>query len=167
MPIKIKPLSRKTLKPAIKLLHGVFAYPEGRRETKKGLTISLDPEKYKETYKKEKLKWVKYYVALEGAKVVGTSGLYKMENDPKETFWLGWFCVDETYRRKGIGSKLLDYTIREEKRRSGRTLKLWTTNHPPMLTAQILYRKMGFKIFKKERISGTGYQTIYERLKLK
>lgn len=159
--IKIEPLSKKTLKPAIRLLQNVFDYPEGRKQIKLWFTASLNPDKYQKLYEKEKSKWVQYYVALHKNKIIGTTGLYQLENEKNDVYWLGWFCVDERYRRSGIGREIIDFTFKEERKLGGKVLKLWTTNHPEMEAASKFYKKLGFRVVKRDKIPKTGFNTIY------
>ena len=103
--MKIVPLNEKSLKEAEKLLEKVF-HPS--KEEKLTLISSIYPKKYEEYLKKHNFKELKYYVLVENKKFIGMIGLYAYD---KESYWLGWFCVDEKYRSKGFGKKLLDFAI--------------------------------------------------------
>lgn len=100
-------------------------------------------------------------MALDKDKVVGTTGLYQLETEGNDVYWLGWFCVDEKYRRSGIGRIIIDFTFEEERRLGGKVLKLWTTDHPLMEASGKFYKKLGFRVVKREKNPKTGFNTIY------
>jgi len=53
-----------------------------------------------------------FWVAIdENNNVVGTTGIYTYIKDENEAIWLAWFCVDPEQRGKGIGKKLIEYSI--------------------------------------------------------
>jgi len=158
--MKIVPLSEETLEEARRLALSVFTDKEDRKNIRGWFEASLDPEKYKELHLKAGTK-AKYWVAIdeETNKVIGTTGLYTYDKE-KDIIWFGWYCVDPKYRGKGVGSKLLDFTIKKAKETGRRYLKLYTTDSPEEAKAHKLYDKKGFKTIERKE------DTMIKELKL-
>jgi len=51
------------------------------------------------------------FVADINGKIAGIIGYWRLGHHPKKVAWLDWFAVDESYQRKGIGSKLLSHML--------------------------------------------------------
>jgi len=52
-------------------------------------------------------------------KLIGISGLYSLEEDSFEAYWINWFAIDDRYTRLGIGTqmfKFLEKRVEEEKK---------------------------------------------------
>ena len=165
--IKVKKLSEKYLKEASFLANSVFR----DEDVLPGVPFkaSLDQEKFEEFNKIAKYEYssLEYFVAVdETEKVLGTTGLYSRREDEKDTDWLGWYCVDPKFRGKGIGSKLLDYTIRKAKERGKKFLRLYTSMSPKEKAAQRVYNSRGFRTFRTETNEHSKYETIYKVLVL-
>ena len=97
-------------------------------------------------------------------RLVGTTGLYTYTRDKAEAVSLAWFCVDPDVRRRGIGSRLLDFTIQEARSTGRQYLRLYTSDRPNEAAAQLLYESRGLEIVaKKKRLFET---TIYRELRL-
>jgi ribosomal protein S18 acetylase RimI-like enzyme len=96
--------------------------------------------------------------------LLGTTGLYQYNCDVKEAVWLAWFCVHPDVRRRGIGSRLLDFSIEEAKRTGLQYLRLYTSNRPNEAAAQILYESRGLKVTRKKW--RPFHTTIYRQLRL-
>lgn len=160
--IKIEPLTKKYVTQACNLGNLIFSYEEIL--SSKAIGANLDPKKYKklESIYKEVVS-TESFVAIDKEKVIGVVGLYKIKEDVINTFWLGWFFVDPNIRGKGIGGLLLDYAIGEAKKRGTKYLKLYTSNHPNEKIAQILYKKRGFKITKRELLKDGMYRIFYQK----
>lgn len=156
----IEPLTRDKLQETIRLVHRIFPN-EAKMPVNPGtaLTVSLDPQnvEYIQFWEKDGSDWFEYFIArdIQADKVIGTSGLYHLKTDPTAIVYVGWFCVDEAYRRKGVGSALLAYTIERAKKLEKSTLRLYT-DESENEEAQSLYEKFGFRTFKKEQ----GKQSI-------
>lgn len=159
----IEPLSQERMQEAVNLTHSVF--PEDAlsedRSPALAFAASLEPEKLKDYSNKFGLGSLEYFVLMDkkADKVVGVTGLYTQKEDPKETVWLGWFCMDPSYRGKGLGEATLRWAVREAEKRGYKTIRLWTTTDPNEAVAQNLYEKLGFKIFAEEE--KPGYKILY------
>ncbi len=103
-------------------------------------------------------------IDAETGAVLGTTGLYLHTRDAGEAVWLAWFCVAPEARRKGIGSRLLDFSIAEAKRTGRRYLRLYTSDRPGEAAAQCLYESRGLKVVAKKR--HLLHTTIYRELPL-
>ena len=92
---------------------------------------------------------MRYWVAVdERAEICGITGLYNERKDREDTVWLCWFCVDPKYRGRGLGKKLLEFSIEKARGYGKKRLCLYTTTDPNEAGAQLLYEKYGFKITK-------------------
>ena len=130
--IKIIPLSKKHLDEAISLAETNFPYKEDQRIARINLVESLS----------QKNSGKKYWVAKNtDGRILGLTGLYLDEGE-KGIVWLGWFGVHPNYRRKGIGSLLLEYAIKESKARGFKILKIYTSTYETV--AHKLYESYGF-----------------------
>lgn len=170
MEIIIEPLSEKTLRGTLSVLDKVFGHNQKDKEMyHNAFPGSLDREQYKLLFgKKEKPTYLQYYVTIDKGsnKVVGTTGLYAYTGDSNKRFGTGWFCVDPTYRGKGIGKLLLDFTIDKARKLKRKILHLWTSMDPIEQTANKMYEKRGFVITKRERLPDQQSDIIYMELKL-
>jgi ribosomal protein S18 acetylase RimI-like enzyme len=97
-------------------------------------------------------------------RILGTSGLYAYTRDAAEAVWLAWFCVDPEFRRRGIGSRLLDFSIQEARRTGRDYLRLYTSDRPNEAAAQILYESRGLQVVARKR--RLFYTIIYRELRL-
>ena len=96
--------------------------------------------------------------------LLGTTGLYLYNRDTSEAVWLAWFCVAPEARGKGIGSRLLDFSI-DKAQNSGREyLRLYTSDDPREAAAQRLYESRGLKIVREKK--RLFYTKIYRELQL-
>ncbi len=109
---------------------------------------------------------VNFWVATNEMKeVLGTTGLYSYTKDRHEALWLAWFCVAPEARGKGIGKKLLSFSITEARKASVRYLRLYTSDDPNERDAQFLYEKFGLKETGRQR--KLFYTKIYRELSLR
>ena len=93
-----------------------------------------------------------FWVAIdENNNVVGTTGIYTYIKDENEAIWLAWFCVDPEQRGKGIGKKLIEYSINMAREYKKKYFRLYTSSDPNEAAAQNLYEKYGFKVIKKKK----------------
>lgn len=96
--------------------------------------------------------------------LLGTTGLYQYAYDAQEAVWLAWFCVAPEVRRKGIGSLLLDFSIKEAKRTGLQFLRLYTSDSSGEAAAQLLYESRGLKVTARKR--HLFYTRIYREFQL-
>ena len=97
-------------------------------------------------------------------RLLGTTGLYQYTCDAREAVWLAWFCVEPEVRRRGIGSRLLDFSIEEARRTGLEYLRLYTSDMPSGAAAQVLYESRGLRVTgRKRRLS---YSVVYRELRL-
>ncbi len=157
--MKIKPLTEEYLEEALESLAVVF--PEDISEIRKAFTASLDRSKWNSFFKIQLPTTLEYVVGIVDGKVVGTHGLYSTESDENEALWGGWFHVHPDYRGKGYGSQLIDYTIKETKRRGFRFRRLWTTDCPSEARAHEMYERRSFKIIRTSPNSVLGKTIFY------
>ncbi|HET6497678.1 MAG TPA: GNAT family N-acetyltransferase [Coriobacteriia bacterium] len=97
--------------------------------------------------------------------VVGTTGLYRKHSDANEAVWLSWFCVAPEHRGRGVGGRLLDFSIERARRTGARHLRLFTSNIPAEACAQGLYESRGLVAYKSRGL-GAGYRIIWRQLSL-
>ncbi len=94
-----------------------------------------------------------FWIALDNVseRVLGTTGLYAYTRDATDAVWLAWFCVAPEARRKGLGSRLLDFSIVEAQKTGRRYLRLYTSDDQREAAAQQLYDSRGLRIVGKKR----------------
>ena len=144
-------LSSFRLNEASKLLYNTFEdiTQDDKLLLKKSLTHISDTIK------------LEYFTLIDEDKnLVGITGLYNEDDDNKDDIWLGWFCIDKDYRKKGLSKKLLKFTIDRALSYDKKILKLYVYNSKKYQPAIKLYEQFGFKQIKKSK----GY--IYYALEL-
>jgi ribosomal protein S18 acetylase RimI-like enzyme len=163
--IKIKKLTERHLKDAKALANSVFRYekiPPGV-----ALEASLDKQKLKimNLGEKNKISTLEYFIAVDGKeKLLGISGLYSLDKDKENTYWLGWYCVDPKHRGKGIGGKLLDFAIRKARNRGKKFLRLYTSPSDDSKKALKVYDSRGFKTIGRKKDKRSKYEIIHQEL---
>ena len=129
-------------------------------------------------YKKQHYPLIKWFMRMAGVsafvntwaaiddkgEVNGTTGLYLTTEDEKSAVWLSWFCVDPDKRGLGIGRMLIEFSINQAKALGKEYLRLYTSDDPSEVAAQVLYEKYGLSVFKEEKHGDTTY--LYRELKL-
>jgi ribosomal protein S18 acetylase RimI-like enzyme len=143
-------LSDKNISSAISLIDKIFLYKEDRELARINFIETLEHKNYGQSY----------WFATDGnGKVIGMTGLYldqKNRND-KSNIWLGWFGVHPDYRRRGIGSSLLQFSINEAKSSGFKTMKIYTSTDENELAAHKLYNDHGFKKIEQSKNTGIIY----------
>ena len=76
--------------------------------------------------------------------MIGVTGLYYEKFDP-ESVWINWFVISENHRRKGYGSMLYDFTLKEAKKTDRKYFKVFTDTYRD--AAIKFYRKKKFRKF--------------------
>lgn len=168
--ILIQPLTKSHLQEAGEMANKVF--PDTEVPPMIGLEACLD-RKVVERLNSEhggQFNWLKYWTAFDDDlnKITGVVGVYEEFEDAETACWLGWYCVDPTFRNKGIGTLLLAYAINETKKLHKRYLRLYTSTNPSRSVAQKMYENTGFKIMKNQpRKKDNKHEIIYLELDLK
>lgn len=161
---KIIPLTFDFLEESYHVLKEIF---EGEgKDIRKELEASIDTRKFEKyvKYYDDKMVSIIYFMAINNEdRVVGTIGLYELINDVEDSCWIGWYCVKEEERGKGIGVALLEFAIKKARVRNKKYLKLYTSTYEGEAAAQGIYEKYGFKITKVEK---TKYHYILYRTKV-
>jgi len=157
--MKIKPLTKKDFPEAIKLIKIAF----GEKEAQAAKAWFYLSKKLEATV----LHSQKRFLAIDKSKVVGICGVYSWKQHPKDIAWLGWFAVLPKYRNKGIGSKLLRYTLKYVAKKGFRIFCIETTSQKGQLEARKLYKSFGFR--KSGQIPGFwgNYDILFMSKKLK
>ncbi|MFQ4143290.1 GNAT family N-acetyltransferase [Chlorogloeopsis sp. ULAP02] len=165
----IEPLSYRTLDEAINLVNKVFLNQNLFEKASWAFRLSL-----KKSVIAKIVLWVvgvtevRYWVAIDGdsSKVIGTTGLYSYKKDRNEAYWLGWTCVSSMDRGKGIGSKLVDFSIEKAQLEGKKFLRLYTSTDPTRATARILYQKRGFRLIGEQKRWRSQFKKLYLELEL-
>jgi GNAT superfamily N-acetyltransferase len=162
MNIKIVPLDKNFLEEAICLVNEVFPRQDKKENADTSFRASLDHEKYKEILSRWKIPKLEYFLVLDTDKniVVGTSGIYEMDNDPTSA-WLGWTSVDPKYRRKHIGEAIVTFCLEESRRRGYKMMELHTVDIKYQYPAHRLYEKLGFKLIRRGPEKEIGHDRLY------
>jgi len=157
-----QPLNFNTLEQSLQLRRKVF--PDINKNEENDMKYSLDFDKYKETLVKEfGISTIKYYTLLDNNKVIGLTGLYTEKGDLKKNIWLGWFCIDDSYRGKKLGNLLLEESLKLIPSNK-LTLHLYTYDSDYFKPAIGLYLKYDFKEYK---IKGQNKGYLFFKKELK
>jgi N-acetylglutamate synthase-like GNAT family acetyltransferase len=80
------------------------------------------------------------YIAKENDTLLGSAAIIEHDMDTRLDLspWLAGVYVSEDYRKKGIGSKLVQYVMERAKKNGFKTLYLYTLKHSDF------YRKLGW-----------------------
>ncbi len=86
-------------------------------------------------------------VAMQDGRPLGTVSLKirEMEIRPQYEHWLGTVYVHEPYRRKGIGSQLIEAAVKEANRLGVKELYLYTRSEQ----TEALYAKLGWATLER------------------
>jgi GNAT superfamily N-acetyltransferase len=153
--VEIVGLTKRNLEQAVNLVEKIFPSEYEEEAGKDELPASLNPDAYRDYLERTGITpGLKYWVAVEKGRVIGSVGLYCYKEDQGEADWLGWFCVDEDFRCKGTGTKLLLFAINEAKKHGKEYLRLYTTDDEDELDSHRLYEKYGFKVIETKPWTG-------------
>lgn len=98
------------------------------------------------------------------SKIVGSIGLAPDVNCEAKV-WLNTFSVAKHWRGRGIGSFLVDHALVEASSKNDYkevhliTLDLHSEEIPVMESARRLYKKQGFKEYKRKHVENFGHKT--------
>jgi GNAT superfamily N-acetyltransferase len=96
-----------------------------------------------------------FWVALDGAHVVGMFGLERVDDTAME---LRRMYVDPDQRRRGVARKMLEYAEAECRRRNCRRLELSTSELQG--EALSLYRRAGYQLVREEVAVASSNKTL-------
>ncbi|MCA9370385.1 MAG: GNAT family N-acetyltransferase [Candidatus Peregrinibacteria bacterium] len=148
--VLIEPLSTKTVDKVCSLAASLFDDEVQSPEIE--IRRSLSKKSYVDTFTGYTVSNIDYWVAIHSASgTVGFIGLYENNTDSHEAVWIGWFGVHPDFRRKGIGSQLLDCVIERAKERNKKYLRVYTSTYFAEEQALHMYKKRGIQIKKTEQ----------------
>lgn len=100
------------------------------------------------------------FVALISDHVVGTVSLKKSDMDIRPDFspWLGGLYVDPAYRRRWIGSLLIEKVIQKAEELGFSEMYLWTPS------AESLYAKHGWRPIEELEYYGFGVKIMHREV---
>ena len=163
--MEIIPVDKNNAKETIALLNRIFPKDINRYNNPEiGIMCSQYPENYKDYYDHFNLLWTSPFVLMERGRIIGTTGIYHLATDPEDQVWLGWFCIDPDFRKKGFGGMLIEWTMDQARQKGFKKMKLYTSDDPEVTTSEILYDKLGFKKVGEEK--GDGETIIYKEVTL-
>ncbi len=84
-----------------------------------------------------------FVVAKDGSKVIGMATVYLVAKFGKTIGYIEDVVVNETYRGKGVGTKLMERSISEAK--NAQAFSLYLTSRDGRTVANALYKKLGFE----------------------
>ncbi|MEK7664029.1 MAG: GNAT family N-acetyltransferase [Patescibacteria group bacterium] len=126
----IKGFSKKDLKDLNELM---LQWSKKRRK--------ISPEYFKKLIKKSHI-----LTLSDGSRIIGTVTLVEINKLSGLKGSIEHLIIDEKYRGRGLGERLMKYAISHARKLEIETLFL--TAEPDRLIANNLYKKMGFKIKK-------------------
>ncbi|MDA3855924.1 MAG: GNAT family N-acetyltransferase [Candidatus Woesearchaeota archaeon] len=92
--------------------------------------------------KSKRNKNVKDYILFNDKEIIGFSGFNKEETETTDIYWLNWTAIKKGNEKKGYGSVLLNFILKELKRRKGR--KLYVSTSSKNKNAIEFYKEIGF-----------------------
>lgn len=105
----------------------------------------------------------RYWVALNGDKVIGLSGYYF---DPNETdaVWAGWTAVERSLGMLSAkaANGLIAKVVYEARKTGRKYIRLFTCDLPEEIMANKIYDKLGFAVYKRG-IDWDGIEIIYKQ----
>ena len=139
----IEVLTESRLEEAVVLAKSVFPHPDDHPE--EALRAIFTPHRFRQYIVSHRIfDRICWTATLPDGKLAGLVGLYYYEPRLANSIYLGWFCVDPTARRSGIGGTLLDHAIGEARLSGATFLKLDTS--ASAVAAQACYQSRGLRI---------------------
>ncbi len=84
-----------------------------------------------------------YWIAEDDGKIIGGCGIFPTQNLPKGCAELVKFYLDATYRKKGIGRRLMEMSLESAKEMEYK--QIYLESLPELGKAISLYKKQGFR----------------------
>ena len=95
-------------------------------------------------------KHIFWIIKSKNNKVIATIGLTSTLNQTNQTnWWIDWFAVSPKFRGNGIGKECLKLAESEAKKRNIKKINIYTSTSEFETSANHLYEKHGYKIWKK------------------
>lgn len=145
--VAIEPLHEGTRRQAIALVGKIFP----SQSLSERLSLRLIGTRWERVFQLFGIASGRFWTAMSGGAVVGTTGLYTMTDDPPGRIWLGWFCVDPAMRGKGVGKALLDFAAKTAAAEGHASVRLYTSTAPGEAAAQALYEREGYGLVRTEQ----------------
>ncbi|MBX9947570.1 MAG: GNAT family N-acetyltransferase [Candidatus Obscuribacterales bacterium] len=167
--VRIVPMTAESLPAAIEAGKDGFRYGMGFLNPAVDFKSALTPMATK-MHAGQKEMNARYFLAVDKEnRVLGTTGLYETAKDRGEALWLGWMSVRPAYRGKGIGQRLLDFSIEEAKKSNVDYLRLYTSTYRGEAAAQPLYERVGLKVVgeMKHELPLPGLKYLFREMPLK
>lgn len=134
------PLSYATLSGASRILAACFP---GKWWTRLHLVASLNPWRTIGLPRLGGCGYLRYWIAANGAEIVGLTGLYWPRHSFEGVAWLGWTGVAPAARRRGIARQMIESMANAARESGMRTLATYTSERFP--AAIEMYRALGFE----------------------
>lgn len=87
------------------------------------------------------------YLAILNKNIVGICSYYKQQDDPLKRYWIGWIGVLKPWRKKGIGSTMINFI--EDKLCKLRATESWVYTDKENINAIEFYKSNNY-IYKSE-----------------
>ncbi len=149
--LRYQRLSERDLPAAIAIANAVFTRDA---ETDAGpaanFRAGLYPVQYESDLARLGISGLRHWTVKEHGKIVGLTGLYRIDAEPPDAIWLDWFCTAPEAGGRGIGRRVLQWTISQAVSHGYGRLCLWTSSDPAEAVAQHLYETMGIRIVSEE-----------------
>ncbi|MDA1079177.1 MAG: GNAT family N-acetyltransferase [bacterium] len=161
--ILIAKITQLNLKEASALADGIFSNEDVPPSL--GLAASCDPAALQllNSNRDNRFNWLRYWVAIDQDTdaVVGTVGIYEEKADSTDSCWLGWYCVDPSYRGRHVGTMLIEFAIDQATVLNKHYLKVFTSVGDARTAAHAVYKKYGFEPIPKNQLKSKEANTIY------
>lgn len=106
--------------------------------------------------------WV---IAAPDGTLLGGIGLaYYYSHDPTRHWWLEWFTLSPTLRGHRLGGALVEFIENRARNHGAVGLNLYTSTSPQEATANLLYAKRGYAIYRSlpdTLVDGTAIEDLF------
>jgi GNAT superfamily N-acetyltransferase len=155
-------MSRENFEEALALGKEIFPYDSELLEQNYQLSLDKSDSQW------EKYRMLDYYVARdeETGKIVAITGLYNLKNHGEDEVWLGWYGVLPEMRGKGLGKKVLTWSMDKARDLGYKKFRLWTTTFEGEAAAQKLFDSLNIAVYKSEEDKEEGHTTLYREINL-
>ncbi len=163
--LSFKPLTQDNIEEMLALVKVMFPNDENDAEAaEKGYRASINSSDPRWNDRRV----LKYWGVYDDTdNLLAVTGLYnKISEHAENEIWLGWYGVSPSMRGRGIGRRVLEWTLEAARKEGYRKFRLWTTTSPEEAAAQKLYDSIGIKIYKEERKEKSEYVTLYREIEL-